>query len=70
MDSKGNLMTEPNIRDYSDIYRLGRSDELERILRIINQELELHSKGSSGRGTVERIKLQIERNNSNDKTVY
>ena len=54
-------MTEPNIKDYSEIYRLGRSDELERIIQIINQELELHSKGSSGRGTVERIKLQVER---------
>ena len=28
-------MTEPNIRDYSDIYRLGRQDEIDSIVKII-----------------------------------
>jgi hypothetical protein len=36
-------------------FLLGREAEANRVIGILKAELELHRKGSSGRGTVERI---------------
>jgi hypothetical protein len=36
-------------------FMLGREAEATRVIGILKTELELHKKGSSGRGTVERI---------------
>jgi len=36
-------------------FMLGREAEANRVIGILKTELELHKKGSSGRGTVERI---------------
>jgi hypothetical protein len=36
-------------------FMLGREAEAKRVIGILKTELELHRKGSSGRGTVERI---------------
>jgi hypothetical protein len=36
-------------------FMLGRETEARRVIEILQTELELHKKGSSGRGTVERI---------------
>ena len=36
-------------------FMLGREAEAKRVIDIIKTELELHKKGSSGRGTIERI---------------
>jgi hypothetical protein len=36
-------------------FMLGREAEANRLIQILKTELELHKKGSSGRGTVERI---------------
>jgi hypothetical protein len=36
-------------------FMLGREAEANRVIQILKTELELHKKGSSGRGTVERI---------------
>jgi len=36
-------------------FLMGREAEANRVIEILKTELELHKKGSSGRGTVERI---------------
>lgn len=36
-------------------FLLGRETEANRVIGILKNELELHKKGSSGRGNVERI---------------
>lgn len=38
----------------------GIIEERERVLSILNAELNLHSKGSSGAGTIQRIIAKIE----------
>jgi hypothetical protein len=40
-------------------FMLGREAEAKRVIDIIKAELELHRKGSSGRGTVQRIILLL-----------
>jgi hypothetical protein len=47
-------------------FGLGRTAERNRILDLLNAELEVHSKGSSGRGNVQRIIAIINREETND----
>jgi hypothetical protein len=46
-------------------FLMGREAEANRVIEILKTELELHKKGSSGRGTIERI---IDRLSSKDST--
>jgi hypothetical protein len=46
-------------------FLMGREAEANRVVEILNTELQLHKKGSSGRGTIERI---IDRLSSKGKT--
>jgi hypothetical protein len=49
----------------NEAFMLGRQAEANRVVEILNTELQLHKKGSSGRGTIERI---IDRLSSKGKT--
>jgi hypothetical protein len=46
-------------------FGLGRTAERNRIIELLNAELELHKKGSTGRGNVQRIIGIITREENN-----
>ena len=47
-------------------FRLGLETEGRRILDILNEELTLHKRGSSGAGTVQRIIAKVKGEQQND----
>jgi hypothetical protein len=47
-------------------FKLGRESERNRIIVLLTNELQLHSKGSTGRGNIERVIAIISREETND----